>query len=251
MHYGSEDAPKTGQAVRVYGSSDLHVRVSSKLQLPLIRGVLVSGSVRLEHAIDKGCPEDVLGLRVRLSPSPRLPFAEEVSPPVRPTGAFQVAAYPQQRYRLELLGLPERYFVKRALYNGADLGATPEFALDGSAEHSLIVLLSDRPARLLGQVSGDDRYPPSMLSVVLVRKDLSHFDRARNRIVYKPDAKGNLFRSGLTPGRYIVFAIPDSRVRALDIPGVLNHCAVRGIEITLQEGEAYSADVAGPGCIEP
>ena len=163
--------------------------------------------------------------------------------PLRADGSFQVADLSAENYRVNLLGLPDGFYIKSirsasvdVVLHGLDLSA-------GAASPVTIVLGPNA-----GQVTGtvlDPKTQKAVPAVIVVavpqekeRRELESFYKTANT-----DQAGQFSFKNLIPGDYKVFCWEDVPFGSWMDPEFLAAHESRGEAVSVQEGSPQSIQV--------
>lgn len=168
-----------------------------------------SAEVRGKVAVEGSQSLSVIGHYISLVPlESDWPWAN--GSPIDKNGTFDIRDIPPGRYSFALsLSLHEVAYLKKAQCSGIDYTIEPiELALGTSMADCEIVLAAGT-ATLSGQVIEGKRPVPGV-AVVLIPEalDLRHIDRYT--MATQTRLNGQFQISGIIPGEYLVFAVPQS-----------------------------------------
>jgi len=185
-----------------YGTAQaLEVRNSSieNLQLVLNKAMVVNG--RIESDGDESL--DLRNLRILLEPEADL-IAGSLVVNVKSDAAFSVSGIFPLDYRLEIFGLPERYYVRKIQMGMEEI---PGRKIDFSHfAGSLILQISSAGGSISGSVFDHEQQPVQAIEVALVpdppRPDIPELYKT-----VRSDQSGQYTIQGIPPGNYQIFAI--------------------------------------------
>jgi protocatechuate 3,4-dioxygenase beta subunit len=201
-------------------------------------GSIVSGHVRVEG---KSNP-DLSKLTVLLDPLDDLAsvgFAPDVSNiPVRADGTFQFHDVPEGTYRINLIPLPNGYYLKPvgegdAVETGVKVGHNRSAAVE--------LILSAGAGRITGTVSRNEQ-PVAAATVVLVPDPPR---RAEPRLYRQAisDSGGRFTIPNVTPGDYKLFAWEEIDRGAYLDPDFLQPYEDSGKAVSVQEGATLNVEL--------
>jgi len=151
-------------------------------------------------------------------------------------GTFQGVMPLAGPIRVAVGPLPERFFIKNVIYNGAEAG--PVFQPDPSASiETLRIVLSDQLSELTGTVQ-QDRQPLLKTHVVLAPWPLIANDGWSAATVVETDSEGRFHFPGLPPGTYRAVSLKSGDWERKDLPGVLTGWLAAGEDIALGDAES-------------
>jgi hypothetical protein len=186
-----------------FASADVQIESGSDPDLRLQLRDLpdVFGSVSFDCKSD--CRSVAKGLSVLLEPMFRSfsndPAEIASSSTINENGQFRALMPLSGPVRINLRSLPDPIFVKRLIYDGADVGTT--FMPDGAATETLQIVLSDQPLELNGAVQRDGQ-PVANVKVVLSPWPLIANDAWAAAIIVQTDAGGKFSFHNLRAGTY-------------------------------------------------
>lgn len=210
--------------------NDKNVEITAALET----GITLEGKFVTEQGAR---PVDFTAFRVpMLSPLGGLPFGDVMTQSkVNSDGTFRVVGMPAVNHRLHLTTLPGGFCVKEVRYNGVVVrdGIIPMES--PSMNHSLTLVLDDKPAAVTGTVMDGDkavggawviaaRWPLPLNQIFIAAASATSDDQGRFQI------------PGLAPGEYRFVALrnrTDDRDRA---PGKLEGALTASEKVELSEG---------------
>jgi hypothetical protein len=138
--------------------------------------------------------------------------------------------------RINVKPLEEPVFIKRVIYNGAEVGTT--FVPDAAPSiQTLQIVLSDQPSQLNGSVQ-EDGQPAANANVILSPWPLIANDAWAAAIVTQADSAGRFSFHGLRSGTYRVVCPGRADWGRRDMTGVLAGLLSAAEDVALADGES-------------
>jgi len=144
-------------------------------------------------------------------------------------------------YRLRVIGQSKDCYVKSIRYGSSDK-IESGFTVFRGTQSSLEVTISSRGARIQGAVTDKDNLPVTGVWVVLV-PDEAHRDQSRLFQKAATDQFGHYLLRGVVPGDYKIFSWDEVEDGAWEDPDFLRTFEDRGQKISVEEGDAKTADI--------
>jgi protocatechuate 3,4-dioxygenase beta subunit len=201
-------------------------------------GSTVSGHLR----IDGKTNPDLSKMSVTLDAQDDLAslgFAPDVSNiPVRPDGTFIFQNVPEGTYRINLVPLPNGYYLKPS---GEEDAVEAGLKVGHNRAAAVELTLSTGAGRIAGNVTKDDHAFPGA-TVVLV-PDAPRRGQARFYRQALADASGNFTIANITPGDYKLFAWEEIERGAYFDPDFMQSCEDSGKSVHVEEGGNATAQL--------
>jgi protocatechuate 3,4-dioxygenase beta subunit len=208
------------------------------INLTLAPGVDIRGRLRVEGNLDSS----VSPFQVSLSPKNiRVIFGGIPNDVVKPNGTFLLKNAFDDKYEIDVDGLPANYFVKSARLDGLDALAAG-VTIESTQTHGLLdILVSPNGARIDGVVSKDEQ-PFQGASVTLVpdpprRGEMRLFESTTT------DQLGHFVLQGIAPGDYKLFAWENIDQEAYKSSDFLLPFENRGKSVQVTEGSLLSVQL--------
>jgi protocatechuate 3,4-dioxygenase beta subunit len=204
-----------------------------ELTVPFGRGSDIEGRIVVAEGSAKPPMSE---MKIHMWSTGPIQFGDE-----RPTetpdaeGRFHFPNRPIVRVRVWVTGLGAGFMVREIRYNGSAV-VDNIVALNGNApQHSLQIVVDDKPARITGSVTDGDR-PVGSAHMVLIRWPASSEDVFLSAKSVDGDEGGRFQFAGLAPGEYRILAVAPEATDKLDEPHVLERLLGRAERITLTPG---------------
>lgn len=210
----------------------------SNVQVVISNAVSISGRVIVEGTSADNPGPDVKTLRVVLRSEPT--DGTNINPPLPAAdGSFSLEMVPPGPYRVSLSPPMQNGYVKSVQLDDSE-GIHTGITVRGPAQ--LRIIVSARPGTVQGRVLNDRNEPIPNSTIVLVPDtDLrSRTDLFRNATT---NASGEFRLSGLTPGKYKLFAWEEVESGAWLNSRFLNDYEERGTTVVVTEGSAEKIDL--------
>ncbi len=234
----------------------------SGVLLQLSPGVSISGRVRLEDgdlktvfpSLGKSGPTatpitlgDTGGVMLLIGGQPAVGLNEIVlsggSPrpgQINPVGSFKIEGINLAKFGLNMVQLPQGYYVKSARFGGSDV-THAVIDLTSGAGGSLDIVLSDKAGDLGGSIHNEKSSSMAGFIVALWTKDPDPGSTNGLRTTYADQNGSFQFRS-LPPGEYYLAAWEDAEAAQLQNRDLLAMFADEDTKIKLSEGAKQSAE---------
>ncbi|MCL5745410.1 MAG: carboxypeptidase-like regulatory domain-containing protein, partial [Acidobacteria bacterium] len=199
------------------------------VSVPVTRGVDLDGKVIVTEGVRS---PDFGSIQLLIRP---LGWAIRNAPtPIDPEGKFRITNVEIRDFQLLISGIPRTHCVKEVRYNGHRL-VGDVFSMDPSAQaHSLVMILDDKPATVMGSVMDRDK-PVRQPHVVLVRWPPSGLDLFSSVLTTAGSEKGQFQFPGLAPGEYRILAVSAEAKGRLERPSVLERLLASAEKLSLNE----------------
>jgi hypothetical protein len=235
------DEGEGNSASRKYGQKPLRIGDANLtgLELPLTRGVEVSGQIRVEGKSIVDLTQ-ITGT-IDATESWARQFGGEIEDAhVRSDGSFVFYDVPEGSYRISFSAVPPGTYVKSGT-TGFAVEDTSIPVPAGMPVRSLEFTLSPGAASITGSALSDQQPAPGVV-VLLVpspeRRSIYHFYK---RLV--ADSQGKFSIQGLIPGDYKLFAFEDMRRGMMMDPDFLSEFEAAAKDLTLKEGDSLTVQV--------
>ena len=179
-------------------------------------------------------------LAVYLSPLENVPrFGKPESAMVKATGTFKIENVAHERYRVNVLGLPQDYYLKEARVGGRNVLQEGLDLSGGSPWGKLELVVSSAGARLDGIVLTEELQGFAGASVHLMPEGGPRRDPRLSKTT-TTDQYGRFSLRGIAPGDYMLLAWEELEPGAQQDPEFLRRYENRGNAVRVQEGERRS-----------
>ena len=211
------------------------------LALTIHSPVTIAGQVK----VDGEANENLTRIRVSLQPweTSAGVFGPMPDVPLRADGSFQVADLSAENYRVNLLGLPDGFYIKSIRSASVDV-VLHGLDLSAGAASPVTIVLGPNAGQLTGTVL-DPKTQKAVPAVIVVavpqekeRRELESFYKTANT-----DQAGHFSFKNLIPGDYKVFCWEDVPFGSWMDPEFLAAHESRGEAVSVQEGSPQSIQV--------
>lgn len=120
-------------------------------------------------------------------------------------GRFMIPNLAPARHRVIITGLEATHYIQQLRYNGTPIEGSFLHLNRAAIDHSLLVVVDDKPATLTGQVTDGDE-PVTNAHVVLARWPVVGENMHEEARTIKGDDEGRFSLAGLAPGDYRIVA---------------------------------------------
>ena len=204
------------------------------VDLQLNRTVTISGQLRMES----GTTFTLRSARVLLEPDKALPTGP-VAGDIHPDGTFSVSGVLPEQYTVELLGLPDGYYLK-GTSSGSD--EQPGGRIDLRHAAGSISVLVAAGSTVVGSVSDHEHQPAPGVNVVLIPA-LQNGQVLEGYKSVATDREGKFRIGGLAPGTYEVFAIEGIEPNTYVDPDFLASVQDYSQSVTLQDRSTENINI--------
>ena len=248
--------PGTTTPAAVPADATLHARLPLTIGESDLSAVVVSlaiaprvyGRVEFEGTADRPAPQAVARIRINLDPAdgsrlPDLSMSAEAGHPSE-DGAFRTVGVPPGRYVLRV-NPPAGWFLKGAIYGGADLTDVP-FDLSARDVSGVVITFTDRPSALTGTVRKDGNADPDAVVVAFPTDSAGWASRGaypRRMRTARARRDGTYTMEALAAGEYYVAAIHEDEYPDWQDPALLAGLARIARTVRVLEGERRTEDL--------
>ena len=196
--------------------------------------------------IFEGIPPSASGVAVRAhadeDSQQMQDFGRGPGSPVRDDLTFELRGL-FGRYTLGLDSLPRGWVVKAVRYRGEDITEVPTEFASGTGPSELMVVVSNRPARMIARVLDEQGNPTPSAVVVVVPADRRAWATRpmRMRMIFARD--GVYEDASFRPGEYYVAAVRPEDMPSSDDRERLETIAAIGQKVTLLENDQRVVDL--------
>jgi hypothetical protein len=129
-----------------------------------------------------------------------------------PSGRFLIPSVTAERQRVEVMGLPSKFYVKEIRYNGQII-ADGVFTPIPGAPGQLDIMIDDQAANISGSVAGRDNLTGRVM-VVAVKwpTSLEGLSLFQFSVSVPADDQGRFQIGGMAPGEYRIFALTEGSI---------------------------------------
>ncbi|HWR52362.1 MAG TPA: carboxypeptidase regulatory-like domain-containing protein [Bryobacteraceae bacterium] len=208
-----------GRTLETRGTASITFSIAEDniaIDAPLVAGVPVDGAF---VAADGAALPDLSKLRVWLAYTDFVGSSGEESPSPQSDGRFRFKAVRALEQTVVISGLDSGHYIKEIRYNGIPLAGNVAPFDKPAATHSLIIVVDDKPATIVGSVVSDGKPVPEAF-VFAVKWPLDFLGLNRPSMA-RGDKTGHFQIPGLAPGEYRVTAVSADymdRAKLMDIP---------------------------------
>ena len=205
--------------------------------LSVTPGVEIKGHVRMD-----GQSDSTLGaLSVFLSSKSANLFAGSSRDSVKADGSFLLKNAYDGDYEINVMNLPDNYFVKSARLDGIDVLSAGLTVDTKQSPGTLEIVVSPNGASVDGAITKDQQ--PFQGATVAIVPDPPHRGERRLFKSTTTDQNGHFTLQGLAPGDYKVFAWEKIEAGAYTSPEFLQPYENQGESVHLTEGSRNTAQV--------
>ncbi len=239
--FAQDTGGRGGRASRTIDVVGADVQVT----LELSRGAELHGRIRAEDN------SEIESSRLRFELVPveeQSAFMGRAGNPGQSGGNFSIKEIPEGELMLLVAGLPPPYYVKQVRAGGADVTDTGIRFSAGQIISDCEVLLAADSAEFSGAVSDSDSQPLLGAAVFLVPVAEKLRAAARHYRTAVTGQFGRFSISGIIPGEYLAFAVPDVEDGAQFDPEFLSRHLPHATRVTAQPSGRHDVEmkVAAP-----
>ena len=204
--------------------------------------VLASGSEVSGHVIVEGVnPPNLDSVIVALSPRDQSRMMLGSSVDHVHDGDFTVSDVARDVYYLQVMGLPDGYWVKSVHMGDQEVRDT-DIDMTSGPSGSITITLAPNAGEIDGAAINEQQQPAPGATVVLVPETKLR-DRQEAYKTTTSDQAGRFSLKNLTPGDYKLFAWEDVEYGAYMDPDFLRPVEDRGQSVSIQEGSRESVQL--------
>jgi hypothetical protein len=141
-------------------------------------------------------------------------------------------------------GAPSGWTLKTVRLDGVDITDTPHEFKGGETVAGLEVELTNKPTRINGTVTDNQKQPIKDYAVVVFSDDRDHWiPQSRFVRAGRPDQDGKFQIVGLPPGRYLAVALDYLEQGSEMDPDLLEQLKPKATSLSLDEGDTHQLDL--------
>lgn len=223
---------------RLTGRRDLDITDANVegLEVALSPGADLSGSVRVENSPDTTPKLD--SLRILLQAGDEFVPYGFGNATVQSDGTFLAKDLGDGNYRVRVVGLPERHYVRSVRAGDSDVTEAGFPIAQGSAPGPLLITLSGDAGAVEGRVVDSDKKARSGARVVLVGKMLQDGSAAASS-----DQNGHFRIPTVPPGDYALYAFEEAEPGSWEDPDFLAPHQSKATKVSVQPNGRQTAEV--------
>jgi len=236
----AEKVSESDTLIRLCGQKPVRITDASveSLDIPIARGVEVSGRIRVEGKANVELSQMTGYLEATESWASE--FTGEIDGAhLRSDGSFAFYDVPEGSYRINLSPVPQGFYVKSG--SGGNVEESPVTVPRGLAVRALDFVLSPGAARIEGTALLDQQPAPGVTVALVPNGERRSQPRYYRHAV--ADRQGKFVMQGLVPGDYKVFAFEELERGALMDPDFLAEYESSGKDISVKEGDVLNLQV--------
>lgn len=232
------------QEERLYAYVPVDVSASNieNLEVTLAPGLNLGGRI----IVEPGAPQPPELERLRVVMYPRedvMRFGPGGDGAVQRDGSFALKNVPPMRSQLNVVPMPEGYYLKSVVLNGEEMVNTGVHLTPGMEGANFTVILSPNAARLDGAVVDEKDQPFTGATVLLLPADKTKRESTLNLPMASSDQNGRYSLMNVAPGDYLLFAFADVEPGAWQDPDFLAPFEDHGKKVKLAPKDIQNLDV--------
>ena len=218
------------RTTRVRGSARFTIATEDiEIAVPVSLGVDVEGKILPAEGSQS---PDFSRIQLHLSPVGWPGYVDERTNPIDGEGRFRIPNVAVREQQLFLSGLSPSHYLKEIRYNGHTVRGDVLTMDSYAGEHSLEIIVNDKPASVSGSVTDGDK-PVDRPFVVLTRWPLNPADPYQSLTTAVGEADGKFRLVGLAPGEYRIVAVLGAARESIQKRGQLDRALRRAEKLIL------------------